>query len=80
MLVKQLNAKGYRNLYVDGGSTIRSFLAEDLIDEMTITRVPVLLGSGIPLFTQLTDTLTFEHQKTEVLSSALVKSHYIRTR
>lgn len=79
-IVKQLNAKGYRNLYIDGGRTIHSFLAEDLIDEITITRVPVLLGSGIPLFTQRSNQLTFKHQKTEVLSSALVKSHYSRSR
>ncbi|MBE9060760.1 dihydrofolate reductase family protein [cf. Phormidesmis sp. LEGE 11477] len=79
-LVQQLGTRGYSNLYIDGGSVIRSFLAEDLIDEMTITTVPVLLGSGIPLFTQLSEALTFEHQKTEVLSSALVKTHYIRTR
>ena len=69
-LVQQLSTRGYSNLYIDGGSVIRSFLAEDLIDEMTITRVPALLGSGIPLFTQLSEVLTFEHQRTEVLSSA----------
>jgi len=79
-LVQQLSARGYSNLYIDGGSVIRSFLTEDLIDEMTITRVPVLLGSGIPLFTQLSEALAFEHQKTEVLSSALVKTQYIRSR
>ena len=79
-IVQQLNVKGYANLYIDGGGVIRSFLAEDLIDEMIITRVPVVLGSGIPLFTQLPNTLRFEHQKTEVLSSALVKTCYIRRR
>ncbi len=79
-LIQQLSSKGYSNLYIDGGSVIRSFLAEDLIDQMTITTVPILLGSGIPLFTQLSDTLMFEHQTTEVLSSALVKTHYVRSR
>ena len=79
-LIQQLSDKGYSNLYIDGGSVIRSFLLEDLIDEMTITTVPVLLGSGIPLFMQLSDTLMFEHQTTEVLSSALVKTRYIRSR
>ncbi|MEN8445315.1 MAG: dihydrofolate reductase family protein [Cyanobacteria bacterium J06555_13] len=79
-IVNQLNEKGYDNLYIDGGHTISSFLAEDLIDEMTITRVPVLLGSGIPLFSQLPHKLTFKHQQTEVLSAELIKSHYIRNR
>ena len=79
-IIQQLGNQGCSNLYIDGGSVIRSFLAEDLIDEITITTVPVVLGSGIPLFTQLSDTLAFEHQKTEVLSSALVKTRYIRNR
>lgn len=71
-LVQQLNETEYGNLYIDGGSIIRSFLAEDLIDELTITSIPVLLGSGIPLFIQLSNTLTFKHQRTEVLSLILI--------
>lgn len=42
-LVNQLHQRGYQNLYVDGGKTIQSFLKADLIDEMIITRVPILL-------------------------------------
>lgn len=80
LLVAQLNEQGYPNLYVDGGSTIRGFLAEDLIDEMIITRMPILLGGGVPLFSQLPHELRFEHRKTEVMNAALVKSHYVRTR
>ena len=79
-LVSQLNERGYHNLYIDGGRTIRGFLAEDLIDEIIITRMPILLGNGIPLFSQLPHELLFEHQKTEVMNAALVKSHYVRAR
>lgn len=49
-LVERLGAAGLRRLYVDGGQTIRSFLAASLIDELTITTVPVLIGEGRPLF------------------------------
>lgn len=49
-IVETLNAEGLEHLYVDGGATIREFLREDLIREMTITRIPILLGSGLPLF------------------------------
>lgn len=49
-LVTRLSAEGERCLYIDGGQTIRSFLAEGLIDELTITLIPVLLGMGRPLF------------------------------
>jgi dihydrofolate reductase len=49
-LLSRLSAAGYQHAYVDGGLTIQSFLAENLIDETTITVLPILLGSGIPLF------------------------------
>ncbi|KXH76424.1 MAG: diacylglycerol kinase [Candidatus Thorarchaeota archaeon SMTZ-45] len=79
-LVDRLKELGHQNLYVDGGITIQSFLEEDLIDEMIITRVPVLLGNGIPLFDSLTRRLHFCHKKTELLNEMLVKSFYSRVR
>ena len=79
-LVNRLHGQGYNNLYIDGGGTIQSFLAEDMIDEITITRIPVLLGGGIPLFGSLTKELRFSHVKTELFNNALVKSTYTRMR
>jgi dihydrofolate reductase len=79
-LVDQLKEKGHQNLYIDGGVTIQGFLEDDLIDEMIITRVPVLLGNGVPLFDKLTQRLNFSHMRTEILNEALVKSHYKRVR
>ncbi|MBX7097073.1 MAG: dihydrofolate reductase family protein [Myxococcaceae bacterium] len=49
-LVASLGREGARHLYVDGGAVIRQFLAEGLIDELTLSVVPVLLGQGLPLF------------------------------
>lgn len=79
-LVNQLHQRGYQNLYVDGGKTIQSFLKADLIDEMIITRVPILLGNGLPLFGQLDQSIKFNYKKTEVYDNTLVKSFYIRAR
>ncbi len=79
-LITQLNQKGYKNLYIDGGRVIQSFLQEDLIDEMIVTSVPILLGKGISLFGELEQHLQFRHKKTQIYSNALVKSHYIRDR
>ena len=79
-LVDCLAQRGYHNLYIDGGRTIQSFLAEDMIDTMIITKVPVLLGDGIPLFGRLTGKLQFKHEKTEIFNNMLVKSIYTRLR
>ncbi|MEW6194265.1 MAG: dihydrofolate reductase family protein [Bacteroidota bacterium] len=79
-VIKELHSKNYTNIYIDGGITIQNFLKEDLIDEMTITQIPIILGSGIPLFGELKNELRFEHVKTEVLNNALVQSRYKRIR
>jgi dihydrofolate reductase len=77
-VVAALNARGYQNLYIDGGRTIQGFLEADLIDEMVITRVPILLGGGIPLFGRLPNELNFRLVSTERLNDTLVKSIYHR--
>ncbi|HUI30081.1 MAG TPA: dihydrofolate reductase family protein [Candidatus Acidoferrales bacterium] len=79
-LLNYISRGGYSNLYIDGGKVIQSFLTEDLIDEMTITRVPVLLGSGIPLFDSLDREYRFEHLETKVYPNGLVRSRYERKR
>ena len=79
-LLNYLSDKGFSNIYVDGGKVIQSFLKEDLIDELIITRVPELIGSGIPLFGYLDNDLRFEHIKTNIYSDGLVKSQYERKR
>jgi dihydrofolate reductase len=79
-VIGQLNQRGYTNIYVDGGKAIQSFLAEDMIDEMIITRVPILLGKGIPLFGEQEQSRMLIHTKTEVYNDSLVQSHYARER
>lgn len=53
LIVAQLAAQGLQHLYIDGGQAIQAFLAAGLINDITIARIPVLLGKGIPLFSQL---------------------------
>lgn len=77
-IITYLKGQGYNDLYVDGGVVIHSFLEKDLIDELIITRVSIILGSGIPLFKNIKGPLNFEHIETEVLNKDLVKSHYRR--
>ena len=77
-IVKTLNEKGFHKLYIDGGTTINSFLEEDLIDEMILTTIPILLGGGIPLFKDFSKPLEFEHIKSEVFLDAIVQDTFCR--
>jgi dihydrofolate reductase len=79
-VVADLNAKGFNDLYIDGGKTIQSFLKLDLIDEMVITRFPMLLGGGAPLFGDLDTPLNFTVSKSEVVLDQLVQTTYLRSR
>jgi len=75
-LYESLARAGCQGLYVDGGQTVQSFLREDLVDELTITRIPVLLGDGIPLFGHLGHDITLRHLSTRSLAGGLVQSVY----
>ena len=66
IIISNINLQGFKNLYIDGDLVIQSFLAEDLIDELIINRIPILLGGGIPLFRELSESLKFVHRNTEV--------------
>ncbi len=79
-LLDYLSNQGFSNIYIDGGKVIQSFLREDYIDELIITKVPELIGTGIPLFGHLDKDLHFRHTGTTVYSNGLVKSCYERVR
>jgi dihydrofolate reductase len=79
-LLSYLSRIGFSSIYVDGGKVIQSFLKEDLIDDLIISKVPLLIGNGIPLFGFLGANLQFKHIRTEVQSNGLVRSYYKRER
>lgn len=70
--VDRLDRVASRGVYVDGGRIIQSFLAADLIDEITVTHVPVLIGSGIPLFGALTGDIPLSLRSVEAESGYLM--------
>jgi dihydrofolate reductase len=76
-IVAQLTARGVEHAYIDGGVTIQRFLRAGLIQRLIITRVPVLLGEGIPLFGQLESDIILEHVATRQYPSGLVQSEYV---
>jgi dihydrofolate reductase len=75
-IVSKLAASGAHHLYIDGGITIQNFLRAGLIQRLIITRVPVLIGDGIPLFGDLPRDLRLRHVATQHYPSGLVKSEY----
>jgi len=75
-IVSTLAARGAHHLYVDGGITIQRFLRAGLVDRLVITRVPVLIGDGIPLFASLPHDIPLCHVVTRSYPSGLVQSEY----
>lgn len=71
-----LRERGFAHLYIDGGSTIRGFLEEGLIDQIILTRVPSILGSGISLFDGLKREIDLIHIATRSFENGLVQSEY----
>lgn len=75
-IVAMLDAQGFSHAYVDGGITIQRFLRAGLIQKLTVTRVPVLIGDGIPLFGVLPSDIRLRHLATRSYPSGLVQSEY----
>lgn len=75
-LLEELALQNLRRVYVDGGQVIQSFLREGLIDEMVITTVPVLIGSGKPLFGAVGREVDLELVASRSFPSGLVQSSY----
>lgn len=75
-LVDKLGSEGARRLYVDGGAVIQQFLAARLVDEITISVVPVLLGAGIRLFAGDGLEHGLQLQASRSWPNGLVQLHY----
>jgi dihydrofolate reductase len=75
-IVARLDAEGVQHAYVDGGITIQRFLRAGLIQRLVITRVPVLIGTGIPLFGVVDADVPLRHVETRSYASGLVQSEY----
>lgn len=75
-MVNLLTKRGARHIYVDGGKTIQGFLDAGLIQRLILTRIPVLIGKGIPLFGPLKYDIKLKHIETQVFLDGLVQSEY----
>jgi dihydrofolate reductase len=75
-IASDLASRGIRHVYIDGGFTIQEFLRAGLVHRLVISRVPVLIGSGIPLFGDLDHDIVLTHVVTRQFASGLVQSEY----
>ena len=75
-IVKLLRSRGFKHAYIDGGITIQRFLAAGLVARLVVTRVPVLIGAGIPLFGPVPRDISLRHIETRSYKGGLVQSEY----
>ena len=75
-LIEQLETRGCRHAYVDGGTTITGMLELGLINEVTLTRAPVLLGAGLPLFGPLKRSIKLEDARSQAFPNGFVQTCY----
>lgn len=76
--VQHWQQQGVGRVYLDGGTLISQFLDAGLVDEMTLTTVPLLLGSGKPLFHRIATATPLQLVDSQVFASGMVNLHYRR--
>lgn len=75
-VTQRLREMGFHNLYIDGGLTIQGFLRAGLIQEMIVTTVPILIGSGKPLFGPLEADIELELVGSKAYPFGFVQNRY----
>ena len=74
--VAALSGAGYRRVYVDGGRTVHAFLRAGMITDLTLSRVPVLIGTGLTPFGELATDIRLAHVRTQTFAGGMVQSSY----
>lgn len=75
-LCEEFEAKNIRHVYLDGGITIQQFLNAGLVDEITLTLIPILIGSGKRLFGELEQDIELNHISTTSYKGGFVQIKY----
>lgn len=75
-LSERLSMTGAKRLYIDGGVTIQTFLQEGLINDLTITIIPIIIGDGISLFGEVKKDIKLKHIETIAYDFGFVQSTY----
>jgi len=75
-LIAGLESKGFKHAYIDGGTTIQAFINLKLINELTITKAPILLGEGKPLFGKTLKDIKLEQTSAIVFPNDFIQVQY----
>lgn len=75
-IIKELESRGFQHLYIDGGITVQGFLRAGLIDRITISRLPVLIGRGISLFGKVDGDIRLELESVREFPGGMIQSVY----
>jgi dihydrofolate reductase len=75
-LIDKMQSLDIRQIYLDGGVTIQRFLRAGLVDEMTITTIPVLIGGGLSLFGALDEDVKVELLRSQSFKNGFVQNEY----
>ncbi len=76
VLMEELFAKGLKRVYVDGGLVVQSFLRAGLVEEITLTIIPLLIGDGKRLFGEINEDIDLELLDSKKLNCGFVQNHY----
>lgn len=76
-LLTRLSSEGCKHAYVDGGKVIQSFLSQGLIDRLTITVIPVLIGQGRALFGKMLSDVQLRLVESKAYEFGFVQSTYL---
>lgn len=75
-LIQQFDSESFGHAYIDGGKTIQSFLNAQLITDICMTRVPILLGQGKPLFGPTEGDIHLTAANSEAFTNDFVQTAY----
>ncbi|TKF02896.1 dihydrofolate reductase [Vibrio alginolyticus] len=75
-MLSKLQSEGIDTVYIDGGMLIQNAIELSLLNEITVTTIPVILGKGIPLFGASSKKTKLKFEASEILLNQLVKIKY----
>ena len=75
-IAQRISDMGKKNIYVDGGMILQNFIREGILNELTVTVMPILIGTGIPLFGSLDQDVKVKLLSTVHFKSGVVQNYY----